>query len=88
MPSLHVHAGIPFSGGPAGARVRRRLFAWCAGCVTTAIEISPLRGLPKFASIEKGGKKFTETLSISNSGNIAAAGTVPIVVYTSQSDFA
>jgi hypothetical protein len=39
--------------------------------------------LSKFASTAKGGKKFTETLSIDNSGNTPATGTVPIEVFTS-----
>jgi len=54
------------------------------GTITVAArEVNLSLALSKFATTARGGKKFSETLSISNSGNIAAAGTVPIVVYTS-----
>jgi len=55
-----------------------------SGTITVAPpEVNLSLALSKFASSAKGGKKFSETLSVSNSGNIPAARTVPIVVYTS-----
>jgi len=54
------------------------------GTITVAPrEINLALTLPKFAAAERGGKKFTETLGISNSGNVPATGTVPIEVFAS-----
>lgn len=39
--------------------------------------------ISKFTSTAKGGKKFTEAIKVENSGNIAAKGSLPIVVDTS-----
>jgi hypothetical protein len=55
-----------------------------SGTITVAPpEVNLKVSLAKFASAAKGGKKFTETLGIANSGNIPAVGTVPIEVFTS-----
>jgi hypothetical protein len=66
------------------------------GNITTAASVGTLTVAPptvnlsvrlsKFASAAKGGKKFTETLSISNSGNVPATRTVPIEVFASPDD--
>jgi hypothetical protein len=54
------------------------------GTITVAApEVKLSVTLSKFATTAKGGKKFTETLSIANSGNVPASGTVPIEVFAS-----
>jgi hypothetical protein len=54
------------------------------GTITVAPpQINLSLALSKFTSTAKDGKKFTETLRISNSGNVAPTRSVPIVVYTS-----
>jgi hypothetical protein len=55
-----------------------------SGTITVAppqIDLSV--SLAKFAATAKGGKKFTETIKVANTGNIAAKGSLPIVVDTS-----